>query len=118
MEYTFDQYRPLTTIDHFIMDFYDYKKDRDREHIIDQFEHLATFNNEHGYEGECINIPSVIKKHTKGERIDIHYHTFTENNFKEILDFFEKDIAKWSQIDVIKRIPYEGSNEFYVELIK
>lgn len=119
MKYTFDALRSLTTIEHFIQDYTNYIRERDMLHLVDHLEHFTEYEaNQKGIKADRINLFPVLKNFIKGEKIDIHYHTFTEENFKEILDYFNSNIAKWSKTEIIPRIQFEGSNEFYVRLTK
>ena len=119
MEYTFYSLRPLTTIKHFVQDYTDYIKERDLLHLVDYWEHRTEYDaKQKGIEASRMNLFPILDNFIKGEHIDIHYHTFTEENFTELLDFFNSNIAKWSKTEIIPRIPFEGSNEFYVRSTK
>lgn len=119
MVYTFDSLRPLTTIEHFIQDYVSYCKERDLLHIVDFLEHTTEYDaRKERIKAERINIFPLLDKFLKGEKVDIHYHTFTEQNFTDLLDYFNNNIARWNKTEVIPRVPFKGSNEFYVRLTK
>lgn len=119
MNYTFDSLRALTSIDHFIQDYNNYVKERDMLHLVDYLEHTTEYEaKQKGIKAERINLFPTLENFIKGEKIDFHYHTFTEKNFTQLLDYFNINIGKWSKTEIIPRIPFEGSNEFYIRLTK
>jgi predicted SAM-dependent methyltransferase len=119
MNFTFDSLRQLTPLEHFIKDYKNYNKERDMIHVVDYFEHLSKyFSKQKGIEEERIDLYPVLDRFITGEVIDLHYHTFTEENFAQLLDYFNTNIARWRTTEIIPRIPFEGSNEFYVRLTK
>jgi SAM-dependent methyltransferase len=118
-EYTFDVLRPLTSLSHFIEDYNNYIKERDVIHIVDHFEHFNEYEaKRNNVIAGRVNLFPFIEYFLAGNKIDIHYHTFTEENFTELLNYFNTNIARWGKTEIIPRIPFEDSNEFYVRLTK
>jgi SAM-dependent methyltransferase len=119
MNYTFDSLRSLTTLEHFVKDYKNYIKERDILHLVDYLEHFTEYKaKQEGIEPDRINLYPVLDKFINGGDVVFHYHTFTEENFAQLLDYFNTNIAKWYKTEIIPRIPFEGSNEFYVRLTK
>jgi SAM-dependent methyltransferase len=96
MKYTFDALRPLTSIDHFIEDYNNYIKERDILHLVDYLEYTNEYKaKKEGSIPEKSNLYPLLLTFIKGGKVDIHYHTFTEENVSMLLEFFNCNIAKW-----------------------
>jgi len=85
-EVTFDQVRPITTLEHFIQDNEDPSPDRDYEHYVEFLTLVKKAANPHLMAEEMVE---------KG--LDIHFHTWTLESFYKM--------AKHSQNEMIN---YEG----------
>lgn len=110
-EYTFDQFRQLTPVSHHIKDYEQYERSHDVIHLIDFLENAHI-----KYQGYTADITSSCREFLSGNNIDMHYHTFTENSFAEIIDWFNTNVYKWSSCEIFDRL--EGGNEFFVRLVK
>lgn len=111
MCYTFDQLRELTPLEHHIKDYKEYCFEDDIVHLVDYIENVTIrFSNEEA------NITESIKDFIYGKKMDFHHHTFTEESMSALLNWFNKNIYHWSKVEVYDHL--EGSNEFFVRLIK
>jgi hypothetical protein len=112
-EHTFDLYREVTTLAHHVEDYENYERERDLQHVVDYYENAAG-----KYAGETWDIAERCQKYKDGDMsgLDIHYHTFTEDSMREILEWFEKNVYKWKSCKVFEI--EAGSNEFYVQCVK
>lgn len=111
-EYTFDQFRQITTLSHHIEDYEKYERNRDVLHLIDYLENAHI-----KYQGNTADITLHCSEFLLGgNRYDIHYHTFTEDSFAEIINWFNINVYKWSFCEIFNRL--EGGAEFFVRLVK
>lgn len=106
MDYTFDKNRELTTCRHLVKDFTDYKRERDVAHIIDSIIDSA--------ENVEANVAAIVMDFLQGNEHDVHWHTFTETNFSEMMQWFNNNVYPWSKIEIVPHIPFPLSNEFYL----
>lgn len=112
MNHTFDHLRILTTLSHIVTDYEDYKYERNLLHVVDHFENV---NIKHF--GGAEDITKICQDYILGKaKIDIHYHTFTEENMAQIIVWFNENIYRWKSTEIFNRL--EGANEFFVRLIK
>jgi SAM-dependent methyltransferase len=113
-EYCFDLKRELTPLEHFIDDYENYCISKDVIHIIDFMVHTK----EDDKPVNAMDIYTSCLRLLNGGKVDIHYHTFTEDSFSRLINWFASNVYKWRKIEIINRIPYPGSNEFLVLLTK
>ena len=116
-EVTFDKPRPLTTPGHMIWDDYlGVKAKRDLKHV-----HCCKkIWVGSGYKMIWDMTDSEILAYLKQDIIDIHWHTFTDVSFSELLHKSRKRIP-WKQVQVIPRTSFKTTDsfiEFYVVLEK
>lgn len=112
MNYTFDCLRSLTDLHHIVKDYEDFSRERNILHIVDYFEKVRN-----GHFGEKEDITKHCYEYLAGNKnIDIHYHTFTEENMAQIMMWFQENIYKWNTVEIFNRL--EGANEFFVRLVK
>lgn len=110
--YTFDCLRQVTPLEHHIEDYERYDRNRDVLHVVDFLE-----NANEKQMGNAVDITQHCREFLQGSNsLDLHYHTFTENSFAEIMNWFSKHIYRWNSCEIFQRL--EGSNEFFVRLIK
>ena len=113
-DYCFDKPRELTTLAHFIDDYEAYSKSRDLIHIIDVFANTPL--DEQQSTGRFIYDRCV--EYLNGQLLDIHYHTFNEENTRELLLYFNEYLHRWAKVEIIDRATQYPSNEFFVRLTK
>ena len=111
MDYTFDQYRELTSLNHFIKDYQQPEKIDNLIHLIEYTEKATN-----KYQGHDVDITGICKSYLSGVDHDIHWHTFTEKNFFELITWFNENVYKWNCVEIYQR--FEGSIEFFVRLVK
>jgi SAM-dependent methyltransferase len=114
--YTFDVYRDETTLSHFVQDYHKYDVKNDVLHVIEYFT-LA----HNKYAGGNADPNERAQTFLSGSRnfFDLHWHTFTPNNFRKLILWFDENVYHWSEIYIFDVLELEnGSNEFYVKLIK
>lgn len=111
-DYTFDRLRELTTLEHIISDYEDYCCERDMLHIVDYIENAHVKCSGGGQQ----QITKLCRAYLEGKGMDIHYHTFTEENMSAILTWFHEKIHPWSSMEIFQRL--EGANEFFVRLVR
>lgn len=81
-------------------------------HLIDYLENAHI-----KYQGNTADITLHCSEFLLGgNRYDIHYHTFTEDSFAEIINWFNINVYKWSFCEIFNRL--EGGAEFFVRLVK
>ena len=112
-KFTFDSKRQPTNIKHLISDYLKYDVSRDFEHYLD-FD--LNVNNSRTPLDEYCEIKNMFINNP--DKFNLHYHVFCEENFQEMVDWFEENVAKWSYCKVIKKMKFEVSNEFYFLAIK
>ncbi len=113
---TFDCHRTLTSIEHIIKDYKNPSIERDIDNFID-FSMLVQERPLNIADIEYIN--ATIKEFSCGKKPDFHYHTFTPDSFRQLLDYIaDNKIIEWSEVDVLDRLEKINSCEFYVRLIK
>ncbi len=118
-QYTFDSLRPLTTLEHFISDYENYVPERDVIHLVDYLEHSSQYYaNLDGKKPRRLNIFPDIQEMLDGTKVDLHFHTFDEENFSALLDYLDKKIVQWQAIEIIPRPDKASFNEFYVRMTK
>jgi SAM-dependent methyltransferase len=108
MELTFDSKRDLTSLDHLILDYKRPLKERDLFHFVEFYE--KAFVVPHPFQKALEEIENPFK--------DIHYHTWTESSFLEMINYFSENIKKWSKINFFQHLPHAHANEFYFILEK
>jgi hypothetical protein len=103
MTKTFDHARELTTLAHLILDFYEPSAERDKQHF-QEFYRTASPTPADTF--ECIWMQAWAI------RFPIHYHTWTYESFREMVDWiiqsFDCYVDFWSQPTI--------GNEFYFVL--
>lgn len=110
--YTFDRLREVTPLSHHIEDFKSYERRNDLIHIVDYLENAHI-----KYAGETADITKYCRDFLAGDNsLDLHYHTFTEDSFEELIAWFNENIYPWNRCEIFQR--YEGSIEFFVRLEK
>ena len=112
MDHTFDSLRELTPLSHHISDFKAYERKEDLIHIVDYLENAHI-----KYSGGTADITQHCRAFLAGSNeLDLHYHTFTEDSFAEIIEWFCENVYRWSRYEIYQR--YEGAIEFFVRLAK
>lgn len=114
MHYTFDKDRRLTSVAHMVEDFLHPDHERDAIHTMD-FVVNVLFQEP---ERDQARIDAILKQYMQREEIDVHYHTFTEENFDDMIQWYAENIAPWSHYTIHPRTSRYASNEFFVELVK
>lgn len=118
--YTFDQNRALTPLSHLIEDYAHPCAERDMLHFLDMCENVDFMR---GYR-ESKTVYANISRMLSGiYRIDLHYHTFTEENFRQMADYINdlliaKNGEGWRTLDVFEKISFPDANEFYIKAKK
>ena len=105
---TFDKARDLTTLEHFILDYEQPLRERDFAHFLDFYE--KAFVKEDPYQKALEEFNSQFS--------DIHYHTWNEATFLEMVNYFSKNIKPWSNITCYNHLKHPDANEFYFVLQK
>ena len=112
MDHTFDRLRELTPLSHHISDFKAYERKEDLIHIVDYLENSCI-----KYSGKNVDVEQCCREFLAGSNeLDIHYHTFTEDSFAEIIEWFCENVYQWSRYEIFQR--NEGGMEFFVRLVK
>lgn len=110
--YTFDSLREVTPLAHHIEDFRNYERKNDLIHIVDFLENAHI-----KYSSGATDITKHCREFLGGSNaLDLHYHTFTEDSFEEIISWFNQNVYQWSNAEIFQR--HDGSNEFFVRLVK
>lgn len=109
-ERTFDKARPLTTLEHVLLDYERPDPKRDYEHY-EEFYRLA------------FPTPDDRFKHTVDEQYakggDLHIHVWNHASFMEMVDYIQKNMVSWSSIWSHPTLPdREQDIEFYCLLTK
>jgi SAM-dependent methyltransferase len=110
MTRTFDSKRTLTPVRHLIADYVNPSRERDRQHYLE----VATLSFPH----DGIQIWQRIETWMHTDR-DIHFHTFTYESFRELIDVVRKRLAPWSSVwsRDARDLPWKPA-EFYFVLTK
>lgn len=104
---TFDAPRPLTDLDHLLLDFRRPDRERDAEHV-DEFFRLAF----------RAHAPPLESGRDAGD-VDVHYHVWDYPHFLHTVLLAEAEgIARWSSIWSQPTVTDPTANEFYVVLRK
>lgn len=111
MKYTFDCYRKETPLEHFIDDYYNYQRVKDVAHLVDNIENISV-----KYRGEQRNFTKSVEHFIGGENLDLHYHTFTESNMKQLLEWINNHVCKFEKIEIFNNV--DSDFEFFVKLTK
>lgn len=111
-EYTFDKYRQITPLSHHITDYEEYERSLDVIHLVDYLENAHIKYG--GYTADITAHCALFLKNN--QNFDMHYHVFNEESFTEIINWFNQNIYMWNSCEVFQRL--EGSNEFFIRLIK
>ncbi|WP_158813599.1 methyltransferase domain-containing protein [Methylocapsa sp. S129] len=88
MKETFDRHRALTTLDHLLLDFYAPSRERDKAHF-QEFYRDAFTTPEDQYEETWIK--------NWEERFPIHYHTWTYESFKNMVDTIVNSLSVYTE---------------------
>lgn len=104
--WTFDRYRPNTTLHHMLADYMLPSLDRNLEHYL-EFCDLAAHKEDWIMEGE--------KSHQRSR--DTHLHVFSPESLRSMIDFC-CTLDKWSSIQVSCPHHKEVLQEFYVLMVK
>ncbi|MDP4147904.1 MAG: methyltransferase domain-containing protein [Bacteroidota bacterium] len=105
---TFDKNRDITSLEHIVLDYERPLKERDFMHFYDFYENAFVAPNPFEKAVEMFN----------SDASDIHYHTWNEGSFLEMVQYFSDHIRKWSDITYYPHLPNEQANEFYFILKK
>lgn len=108
----YDMGRNETSLKHFIKDYESYD-------IVDDLEHLREYyptQPDIVFGGKALD--EVEKDLLAGEQLDIHYHAFTPNSFRQLIVWFNNNVYKWKTSYVYDPIPYKDNKEFWVLLEK
>ncbi|WP_276503921.1 methyltransferase domain-containing protein [Terrimonas pollutisoli] len=107
-ELTFDSARDLTTLDHLILDYKRPLRERDFLHFVEFYE--KAFVSANPYKRAVTEFNNKYS--------DIHYHTWNEDSFLEMVNYFSKNIKPWSSIVYYPHSVEKSANEFYFILQK
>jgi len=108
MDLTFDSKRDLTTLEHIVLDYKRPLKERDFLHFVEFYEKAFVSSN-----------PFQKATQEFGNRFhDIHYHTWNETSFLNMVKYFSDNIKRWSDITYYPHMRHEHANEFYFILEK
>lgn len=77
---TFDMHRPLTTIDHLLMDFYDGCRYPSLEHIVEFYRHVVAY--EKGTEVSVAEAFIFAKSNYESGAADPHCHVWDDQTFR------------------------------------
>ncbi len=115
--YTFDKARPLTKIRHLIQDLeLGEDPERNLEHVYCC--HKIWVGSEANQVEDLTR--EQLLEYLKEDKIDIHWHTFTDRSFAKLLRKLRKEIP-WSDIRIVPRNYFRAKQnflEFYVILKK
>lgn len=110
--YTFDCLRALTDLEHMTADYKECSCERNLIHVVDYLENVKI-----RHFGQTEDITKCCSDYLAGHSdLDIHYHTFTEENMAQVLLWFCENVYRWSKMEIFNRL--EGANEFFVRLVK
>lgn len=113
-DHTFDRERKLTELSHLVLDFEDPSQERDLEHYYDFFRN-STGSRHRVTEAK---LEEVVADHRANKVGYIHFHTWNEQSFGEMISYFSKHIHPWSKTQICPRIEHEEGYEFYCLLEK
>ncbi len=100
MNYTFDCLRSLTDLQHIIMDYKNFSRERNMIHIVDYLENVKI-----RHFGCTEDITKYCYDYLAGYlSMDIHYHTFTEESMTHIINWFNENIYRWSSSEIFCRL--------------
>jgi SAM-dependent methyltransferase len=105
---TFDKNRKLTELDHLILDYERPFRERDFFHLVDFYEKAFVTPDPYRKAQEVFFNPQS----------DIHYHTWNESTFLEMVTYFSNHIKPWSNITYYPHLKHPDANEFYFMLEK
>ncbi len=109
-ERTFDKNREITPLKHLIEDHQDPSRERDKQHYFDFYERAFPTPPHRLTE-------AVETEFQKGS--DIHYHTFTYESFKDMVNYICRHVAPWSSVWSQATLPDPAHDiEFYFVLTK
>lgn len=109
-DFTFDKNRELTSLDHIILDYKHPNIERDILHYLEFYSK--------SYVTPIENIYEVIIDNIKNKDGYIHYHTWNESTFNDMLQHFNSSILPWASIKLTPKIEHPDANEFYCLLTK
>lgn len=110
MERTFDRERPLTTLDHLLLDHNAPVRERNREHYY-EFYRYAFKTNESELEEKVA--------HEFSRQGDLHVHVWNYQTFGELINYVNNKLVTWSSIWSYPTLPDKQHDiEFYFRLIK
>jgi SAM-dependent methyltransferase len=110
MARTFDRDRPLTTLDHLLLDHRSPDSMRDRGHY-EEFYRLA-------FTTPDSELPGKVA-HEFGRRGDLHVHVWNYEVFGELVDYVDRELAHWSTKWSHPTLPdLQNDIEFYYRLTK
>ena len=105
---TFDAARDLTTLDHLVLDYKRPLRERDFLHFVEFYEKAFVSPNPF----------DVATREFNNKYSDIHYHTWNEDSFLEMVTYFSEHIKPWSNIAYYPHSVEKVANEFYFILEK
>lgn len=105
---TINSKRELTTLAHLILDYKRPLKERDFLHFVEFYEKAAPTGNPYELALKAFNNQSGT----------VHYHTWNEESFFNMIQYFSENIKKWSSIIFYSALKHHGGNEFYFLLEK
>lgn len=105
---TFDSKRSITPLEHIIEDYSNFVVERDILHYVDFFTNAFPVN----------NLYHVILESYENPNTDIHFHTWDERSFSLMIDYFSKNIRKWSNVEIYQHLNSPDAYEFYAILTK
>ncbi|MDL2252682.1 class I SAM-dependent methyltransferase [Ruminococcaceae bacterium OttesenSCG-928-I18] len=119
-EYTLDKPRATTSLRHLVEDYRQYNYERYVFDLMD-FSEYAIFSDElyetaHNWHNSRQKYEAFLDGHGP----DIHYHTFTEESFAQLIDWYNANEKPWSDYTIWPVL--DGKTdllfEFWVELVK
>jgi SAM-dependent methyltransferase len=105
--HTFDRPRDITTLQHLITDYEDYKRERDLEHYYDFFIKVKRTKN-----------PKEDAEQFYRDGKDTHFHVWDPASFHELLSHIQKIYAPFSHFEIKPRVDDKTCIEFYAVLTK
>lgn len=111
-DYTFDKNRELTRLQHLIEDYDKPSKERDILHYLEFFSKAINFIK------PIEEIYEVVKDVYENNAYDLHYHTWTEDSFKKMIEYFTNNKFPFEMIWSHDCLVHAEGNEFYIILEK
>lgn len=105
---TFDAARELTSLDHLVLDYKRPLRERDFLHFVEFYE--KAFVSPNPFE--------VANREFNNKYSDIHYHTWNEDSFLQMVTYFSENVKPLANISYYPHSVEKIANEFYFILEK